>query len=183
MGSEFKSEGKGDRKKLIEEFKSEGKDDLEKLVSEIKSKGKEISMDKKDLQALVSQVNATFQYNLQQALVEVYLNDKDDMESIEEEIYEDDKEDVDHVVNEAYDASVTNLQKLEDEVESKGKEAASSGRGTQSQSTELFAETFHNVLSFPAVALIGYLAGNAVTIAVLRLRRSAFTAFKEPLLA
>merc|ERR1711904_661068 len=167
MGSEFKSEGKGDRKKLIEEFKSEGKDDLEKLVSEIKSKGKEISMDKKDLQALVSQVNATFQYNLQQALVEVYLNDKDDMESIEEEIYENDKEDVKQVVNEAYDVSVNYLEKLEDEVESKGKKAAPAAESklTRSQSTELFAQNIHNVLSSPAVLLIGFIAGNAVTIA------------------
>merc|ERR1712224_393604 len=93
------------------------------------------------------------------------------MGDTEEEVYEQGKQDVHKVLDQVYSNATNDLQTLQDEVES----------SESSETATLFAQTSH-VLIKPAWVCIGLIVASSMMFAMLRLRRSASTTLKEPLL-
>merc|ERR1719191_1169519 len=104
------------------------------------------------------------------------MKSKDDLQDLEQEVAAQGKNDVRQVVQEAYQKAVKNVQSLAKEVEAGHK-------GKAKAPAELWAQSWHNVISMPVIMLISLLAGSAVTFAVHHLRHlhhSALKAGEEP---
>lgn len=179
-----KKEGMGNLQGIINETQKAGLADLKQLVAQFKanSTGK---LPKAEIKKLAVGINATGEYNLEELIVEIYYQAKQNEENLEEGIVGKGQDDLNDLINEVYSNGMAQLEKMLQQTEPKSVKGKGKGKGpgmvpAAAGGPGLVAQSSYSVGSISAPLMIGLFIGSGMTFAVFHLRRVA-SASKEPL--